>query len=109
MIRRPPRSTLFPYTTLFRSAIELQFPPKVDSGGERPYFLMGNDSDGVYLLRWEQGKGATEATANGPTKIAPIAGGEASGQAVYQHGQYRVVIKRARAGKEDRPASQPGV
>src|SRR3712207_9079045 len=23
MIRRPPRSTLFPYTTLFRSAIEL--------------------------------------------------------------------------------------
>jgi len=24
MIRRPPRSTLFPYTTLFRSACELQ-------------------------------------------------------------------------------------
>src|SRR2546427_8338792 len=24
MIRRPPRSTLFPYTTLFRSAAELQ-------------------------------------------------------------------------------------
>src|SRR3712207_8039958 len=26
MIRRPPRSTLFPYTTLFRSAQELAFP-----------------------------------------------------------------------------------
>src|SRR2546425_6124434 len=25
MIRRPPRSTLFPYTTLFRSATELSF------------------------------------------------------------------------------------
>src|SRR3712207_7885456 len=24
MIRRPPRSTLFPYTTLFRSALDLQ-------------------------------------------------------------------------------------
>src|SRR2546422_8581422 len=24
MIRRPPRSTLFPYTTLFRSSLELQ-------------------------------------------------------------------------------------
>src|SRR5256885_10025898 len=24
MIRRPPRSTLFPYTTLFRSAVQLQ-------------------------------------------------------------------------------------
>src|SRR2546426_7693767 len=26
MIRRPPRSTLFPYTTLFRSALLLQLP-----------------------------------------------------------------------------------
>src|SRR3712207_7751992 len=26
MIRRPPRSTLFPYTTLFRSAIEHEWP-----------------------------------------------------------------------------------
>src|SRR5688572_31595867 len=24
MVRRPPRSTLFPYTTLFRSAVELE-------------------------------------------------------------------------------------
>src|SRR2546421_4756323 len=27
MIRRPPRSTLFPYTTLFRSACELRWCP----------------------------------------------------------------------------------
>src|SRR3989454_6056167 len=27
MIRRPPRSTLFPYTTLFRSVIEAGLPP----------------------------------------------------------------------------------
>src|SRR5690349_23713792 len=26
MIRRPPRSTLFPYTTLFRSVLELRLP-----------------------------------------------------------------------------------
>ena len=38
-------------TKVFADAITLQFPPKVESGGERPYFLMGNDSDGVYLLR----------------------------------------------------------
>src|SRR3712207_7719314 len=30
MIRRPPRSTLFPYTTLFRSGIQLR-----DAGGRR--------------------------------------------------------------------------
>src|SRR5687768_17808406 len=28
MIRRPPRSTLFPYTTLFRSAIARGIPPR---------------------------------------------------------------------------------
>src|SRR5256885_8763147 len=27
MIRRPPRSTLFPYTTLFRSLFRLRLPP----------------------------------------------------------------------------------
>src|SRR5258707_3880575 len=31
MIRRPPRSTLFPYTTLFRSEITH------DAGGDRPH------------------------------------------------------------------------
>src|SRR3712207_7719823 len=28
MIRRPPRSTLFPYTTLFRSLLRLSRPPR---------------------------------------------------------------------------------
>src|SRR5256885_10924449 len=31
MIRRPPRSTLFPYTTLFRSSFEGSFVPLVTS------------------------------------------------------------------------------
>src|SRR5260370_3527801 len=47
MMRRPPRSTLFPYTTLFRSASEVSFArselyrfwhlsfPKIQSGGIR--------------------------------------------------------------------------
>src|SRR5258708_10591146 len=30
MIRRPPRSTLFPYTTLFRSLDENPFPPSFE-------------------------------------------------------------------------------
>src|SRR5688572_31043458 len=43
MIRRPPRSTLFPYTTLFRSLVrakrkiaEARIPYRVPSGGEMP-------------------------------------------------------------------------
>src|SRR3712207_8166428 len=34
MIRRPPRSTLFPYTTLFRSAEALEA-PRGDQGAQR--------------------------------------------------------------------------
>src|SRR3712207_8580588 len=34
MIRRPPRSTLFPYTTLFRSTHEFAYGPT----GDRSYF-----------------------------------------------------------------------
>src|SRR5688572_31865004 len=33
MIRRPPRSTLFPYTTLFRSGRDLQVAQLLPSGG----------------------------------------------------------------------------
>src|SRR5436189_4625578 len=39
LIRRPPRSTLFPYTTLFRSPVALAWktpPPKIDSGVPTP-------------------------------------------------------------------------
>src|SRR2546430_3876485 len=36
MIRRPPRSTLFPYTTLFRSLILTAFEPQNPLGDARP-------------------------------------------------------------------------
>src|SRR5258708_32052970 len=42
MIRRPPRSTLFPYTTLFRSSQRRDEAPPDDAGGrvrERPSIL----------------------------------------------------------------------
>src|SRR5256885_10908686 len=36
MIRRPPRSTLFPYTTLFRSRPPWSRPDKNERGDDRP-------------------------------------------------------------------------
>jgi DMSO reductase family type II enzyme heme b subunit len=96
-------------TKLYADAVSFGF-REDRAGPERPYFLMGDASDAVYLLRWETGKGVLEATANGPTKIAPIADGEAAGKAVYAHGQYRLVIKRPLAAKgPGRPTFQPGV
>jgi DMSO reductase family type II enzyme heme b subunit len=86
---------------VFADAVSLQFPPAPSSGTERPYFLMGDDSDAVYLLRWENGKGVTEASASGPTKVTLLQGSEATGKAVFAHGQYRLVIKRPLAAKGD--------
>src|SRR5437588_6416257 len=41
MIRRPPRSTLFPYTTLFRSRVDLI---------DRKFFLRGVDTDHHFVF-----------------------------------------------------------
>src|SRR3712207_9462316 len=49
MIRRPPRSTLFPYTTLFRSVRRLQV------GLEHPRaYAEKDDGDGNYRLEEER-------------------------------------------------------
>src|SRR2546426_2087614 len=45
MIRRPPRSTLFPYTTLFRSELQVQA-PYAGAG------LITIERDRVYAWRW---------------------------------------------------------
>jgi DMSO reductase family type II enzyme heme b subunit len=90
----------------FPDAVSLQLPPK-PGPGERPYFLMGDANDAVYLLRWEAGK-AGEMVANGVDKMSPLEGGEVPSKTVYDNGQYRVVMKRALAGKGDqRPTFQP--
>src|SRR5213083_1034888 len=44
-----------PAKKLYADAISLQFSPQSTPGPERPYFLMGDGSDAVYLLRWENG------------------------------------------------------
>jgi DMSO reductase family type II enzyme heme b subunit len=104
----PTQSTDDPAKKLFADAISLQFPPQPSSGTERPYFLMGDASDAVYLLRWENGKSVTESTANGPAKIAAIPGAEAGGKAVYANGQYRLVMKRPLVSKDaTRPTFSP--
>src|SRR3712207_7279418 len=47
MIRRPPRSTLFPYTTLFRSAarVEHKVTLKISGGPLRSLDIVGVDPD----------------------------------------------------------------
>ncbi len=96
----PTASTADPAKHVFADAVALQFPPKLGAGSERPYFLLGDSGNPVYLLGWEAGRGVTEANASGPSSVTPIAGSEATGKAVFQNGQYRLVMKRALASKD---------
>src|SRR3712207_8005438 len=42
MIRRPPRSTLFPYTTLFRSNVVVLLVPRANRSGVRSVYSLRN-------------------------------------------------------------------
>src|SRR2546430_6494482 len=50
MIRRPPRSTLFPYTTLFRSVFDCAGKFRAVAGGGRYDNLVAQLSDGVVSM-----------------------------------------------------------
>src|SRR2546430_4883233 len=53
MIRRPPRSTLFPYTTLFRSIVAALLVPSIALGlGWRWAFLATGALDLIWLALW---------------------------------------------------------
>src|SRR3712207_8920228 len=58
MIRRPPRSTLFPYTTLFRSWETHQF-GRVEDRHTRPVLLVDDEARLVYMLAASPATGGT--------------------------------------------------
>src|SRR4051812_49928109 len=54
MLRRPPRSTLFPYTTLFRSREELGFDPPATSASDMLADGLLIDSVSEYIARIDE-------------------------------------------------------
>src|SRR3990170_8620334 len=77
-------------------SIAVQLPAKMPLENERPYVLMGDRGNPVYLLLWRSDTGVSEATATGPGQLKPLPGEpQAKGKAVFSNGQYRLVIKRA--------------
>jgi DMSO reductase family type II enzyme heme b subunit len=79
-------------------ALALQFPAGRLEGGERPYFLMGDSRQPVYLIRWRSdAEGMEELTAAGPGRVQAQPGGAAArtnGTVVYSDGQYRLLVTR---------------
>src|SRR3989449_6971932 len=67
MIRRPPRSTLFPYTTLFRSPAATQRLPRCRSGSPPPFASRGP-------LLGKGRRGWAWITARAPSMHHPSAG-----------------------------------
>src|SRR3712207_9091004 len=60
MIRRPPRSTLFPYTTLFRSATLWGTKAQTDitaitDAGSSPDMTVADSGGGSFALAWASG------------------------------------------------------
>jgi DMSO reductase family type II enzyme heme b subunit len=86
----------------FADQVAMQFPARLADDGERPYVLMGDASNPVYLLRWASDAGVGEANASGLGKLTPQTGEavQAKGTAVFADGQYLLVIKRPRASKD---------
>ncbi|MBI4408804.1 MAG: c-type cytochrome [Gemmatimonadetes bacterium] len=81
---------------LLPDVFAVQFPRRIPSGMERPYFLMGNAREPVHVWRWQsQPAAAVEATARGLNRIEPEAGRQAlAGQAVFDQGEWRLVLRR---------------
>src|SRR3989475_5777627 len=72
MIRRPPRSTLFPYTTLFRSRLERGAAEVVPRGGQRASEGVEHE---VRRLRHDRRGNVLQAEAEDEAGEAPGGGG----------------------------------
>src|SRR5262249_58719502 len=97
MIRRPPRSTLFPYTTLFRSL----------SGSRPPSGPAGGDLTGSYSSPTIEPGAVTAAGLGGDARLwaaVSAAGdllrghGAVDAETILTTGEYRIVFDRRDVG-----------
>lgn len=75
-------------------AVAVQFPFEIPDGRERPYFLMGDDRDPVYLWRWDSRAGVSEARAAGLGNVEPAPGSGLVGTAGFERGRWRLALRR---------------
>src|SRR2546426_8434654 len=71
MIRRPPRSTLFPYTTLFRSLQEREPPEELANPGARRLDALPQLLILLFQLRDAVPHFGVEASGGGAARLAP--------------------------------------
>lgn len=79
-------------------AIAIQFPQRMPAGMQRPYFLMGNAREPVYVWRWRsEPDQAAEMLAHGLDSMDAMPGGANAlgAESAYEEGQWRVVLRRS--------------
>src|SRR5437899_5735589 len=64
MIRRPPRSTLFPYTTLFRSPIYGEFATFEDGSAGIPCITASSETAGLTIGRADRDRKSTRLNSS---------------------------------------------
>ena len=87
---------------LWPDQLALQFPRRIPAGMERPYFLMGTETDPVYQWRWVSspaGGRVVTGLARGLERFDTLAGAEGApgARSSYDHGEWRVVFTRSLA------------
>jgi DMSO reductase family type II enzyme heme b subunit len=78
-------------------AIAVQFPRTIPTGMDKPFFLMGNARDPVYLWHWQsRPERVLEMHARGMGRLEPITATHSpvSGRSVFDDGQWRLLLRR---------------
>src|SRR6059058_3231052 len=87
----PPKAEPWP------DQLAVQFPRHLPQGMERPYFLMGSETDPVYQWRWtSRPRRAFAGLARGIERFDTLPDAPA-GEASFDHGEWRLVFTRALA------------
>src|SRR5256886_7189786 len=84
---------------IFPDQLAVQFPRRIPEGMERPYFLMGSETDAVYQWRWTSAPSGGRAVAGlsrGLERFDTLPTAPAVA-ATYDHGEWRVVFTRSLA------------
>src|SRR2546430_12960278 len=95
MIRRPPRSTLFPYTTLFRSGFDdyrkFPFDLYAQAPGQRATIMHGGFGDIMWIFDGHNGwVGAPRVSA--PVPVVPLTGDRKSTRLNSSHSQISYAV-----------------
>src|SRR2546422_11325135 len=104
MIRRPPRSTLFPYTTLFRSYRSNRYPVPWRAAGQEVFV---READGKVEIVREQEVLARHALCRGRHQVIPGAAYHADMPyaGAGKQGKRQVVVREEAPRVEQRPLS----